>query len=650
MRTLRFTTTTWTVITIVICSVILSMTLAFQHSRLLVEQGVHIQGLPLVGNNDGYYYLDQAYKLAEQHIGIEGVINDIRQSMLLPYFLAAVAGLDKMRLQSIAAYLGPILSLSMLLAVLPWGIKISSPFVMVTSTFLALFAPYWITRTHVGFLDTDSLVPGLCLFALFCVFQFSTKKVKRWCWITLYVVILFFLWFWWRPGALLSAGFIFCYLVYPTQNRVDISLKLLIIFSFIVITGLMVFGIEPFSQYSAYIKDHVYLAFGGTTNSFLSSSIIELRGVSLWKLGQKTLGSRWLLIPAVYGTVCYCVRYRMKAIFLTFAWCFGIASMISQRFIPLFVPAAAFFAAYGSTVVCSWVSRQIALRFTLQTNKIEYLLKIACLPLLLGCVFVNAATYQPKTYFSRNDFVLAKKIRATFPPNTLIWTWWDYGYFFKYLTGMDVFFDGGSQTELTCFTAAYPLVQNDMDVAASWMKYFAVSSPNQLNTSNKKEQWSTFLTTFTQNIVVTADKSNRPVALCLPARVYTTSGYLYSFAHIFDSKIPPIVNHLELYSKKGFRYESSTSSVEVPEEIIIKGYDSFGGVLDATNKIPEQIDFTSIPDPYLVFSNSSNFLAVTDRVLVESVLFRLLGLFDNNIKYFSPIFFDYRFGGIWRVN
>ncbi|WP_031482057.1 hypothetical protein [Maridesulfovibrio frigidus] len=609
-----------------------------------------MQGVPLVGNNDGYYYLDQAYTLAEQHIGIEGVINDSRQSMLLPYFLAAVAGLDKMRLQSIAAYLGPILSLSMLLAVLPWGIKIRSPFVMGASAFLALFAPYWVTRTHVGFLDTDSLVPGLCLFALFCVFQFSTKEVKRWYWISLYVVILFFLWFWWRPGALLSAGFIICYLVYPTGNRLDISLKIFLLCGFIVAVGLMIFGVKPFSQYAEYIKDHVYLAFGGSANFLLSSSIIELRGVVLWELGQKSLGSGWLLIPAVCGTICYCVRYRTKAIFLTFAWCFGLASMISQRFIPLFVPVAAFFTAYCSIVVCSWVSSQIALRFALQTNKIEYLLKVACLPLLLGCVFVNAATYQPKTYFSRNDFVLAKKIRATFPPNTLIWTWWDYGYFFKYLTGMDAIFDGGSQTELTCFTVAYPLIQKDMAVAASWMKYFAVSSHNQLDTNMKNEQWSVFLTDFTQKKMGTAEISNRPVALCLPARVYTTSGYLYSFAHVFESKTTPIVNHLDLYSKNGFRYDSSTSSVEVPEEIIIKGYNSFGGVLDTTNKIPEQIDFTSIPDPYLVFSDSSNFLAVTDRVLVESVLFRLLGLFNGDIRYFSPIFFDYRFGGIWLVN
>ncbi len=99
---------------------------------------------------------------------------------------------------------------------------------------------------------------------------------------------------------------------------------------------------------------------------------------------------------------------------------------------------------------------------------------------------------------------------------------------------------------------------------------------------------------------------------------------------------------MDLYSKKGFIYEPRSSSVVVPEEIVSNGYDSFGVVLDATNKLPKQLDLESVSDPYLVFSDSSNFLAVTDRVLVESVLFRLLGLFDGDIRYFSPIFFDYR--------
>ncbi|WP_291329407.1 hypothetical protein [Desulfovibrio sp. UCD-KL4C] len=84
--------------------------------------------------------------------------------------------------------------------------------------------------------------------------------------------------------------------------------------------------------------------------------------------------------------------------------------------------------------------------------------------------------------------------------------------------------------------------------------------------------------------------------------------------------------------------------------MIAKGYDSFGGVLDVTNKTPGQIDFTTISDPYLVYSNNSNFLAVTDHLLIKSVFFRLLGLFNSDTKYFSSIYFDHQFGGIWLVN
>ncbi|WP_291329385.1 hypothetical protein [Desulfovibrio sp. UCD-KL4C] len=59
-----------------------------------------------------------------------------------------------------------------------------------------------------------------------------------------------------------------------------------------------------------------------------------------------------------------------------------------------------------------------------------------------------------------------------------------------------------------------------VDVAVSWIKYFAASSPDQF-TTNKKEQRPSFLTVFTQKIMSTAEASKRLVALCFPARVYT---------------------------------------------------------------------------------------------------------------------------------
>jgi len=624
--------------------------MAQYHSTLLVEQGMQSNGVPLVGNNDGYFYLDQAKALAHGDNGWSAFIHDPRQSMLLPYFLSVIASFDETSLQYVAAYIGPLLGLSMLLAVVPWGVEVKSPFVVCASALLAVFAPYWIARTHVGFLDTDSLMPGLCFWAMFSVFRLSVATVKRWFWAVSYVVSLLLLWFWWRPGAFLSFGFILCYLIYPCHKKRERTVKIVVGAGIIGFGAFILSGVSPFFKYSQYIIAHFKLAFGGVSGALVSDAIIELRGVTLEALGTKCLGNVWLLIGAVYGTVVYCVRFRWRALFLASTWVFGVAAIITQRFIPLFVPTVAFFSTYGVVVICDWASGKLCSCCSLSAIRARIVLLAVCSPLLLGGVAANVFTYQPKSYFTKNDLMLADKIKNSFPAETLLWTWWDYGYFFKYYSGLEVFFDGGSQTDTTCFIAAYPLVQSDMAVAATWMKYFAVSSSSLPDIGKKEGKETDYLTQLVNKITHAGKHVKRPVALCLPARVYTTSDYLYSFAHIFDASVPPLQNHLELFPKEGFMYDPNLNSVVVPEEIVADGYDSFGSVLDVTGKDPSQYDFARIFDPYLVYSDQTDFLAVTDRAMVGSVLFQLLGLFKDDKQYFEPVYFDYKAGGIWRVN
>lgn len=633
------------IVAVILLGLAMNGALAIHHTGLLVERGLHEGGVPYVGNNDGYYHLDNARTLAHEGKGLMDVFADSRQSMFLSYLLAGVAGTDTAARHQLAAYLGPLLGLSMLLAVLPWGFDCRSRFVALTAPLLALLAPYWVTRTHVGFLDTDSLVPGLCLFALFCVYRFVTGTGRRWTWIALYVLVLCALWLWWRQGAALSAGFLLILLVYPSKDRAGQMLKLAFGIVILCVVGLSAFGVEPLAGYAASAIIHVKLAFGGAGDSLLSSAISELGGMTVEELGRESLGSPWMLLPAVAGTILYCLHEERRAIFLVAGWAFGAAALIAQRFIPLFIPVAAFFAVYGVATVCSWGGQLLR---SWAADRGGVILSTLCVPLLFFGVIWNCLTYEPESYFSRSDYRLAETVRSTFPSETLLWTWWDYGYFFQYVTGMDTYFDGGSQTDVTCFVAAHPLMHSDMDRAADWMRHFSVSSWKQLDLTRRGTEWSGYIKSFEQDIAGRAE-TGLPVALVLPSRVYTTTGYLYVFAHVFDEVVPPVTNHLDLFPKAGFEYEPGGKSVVVPEVVLNKGYESFGAILDATGKSPAGLDLSVVPDPYLVFSDTTDFLAVTDRHLVETVLFRLLGLLAYDTKRFEPVDFDYRFGGVWRV-
>lgn len=635
------------VLVVILCALAVVGALAVHHTGFFVAQGLHDGGVPYVSNNDGYFHLLEARSLAEEGRGVANVFTDSRQSMLLPHILAVFAGNEASALQQLAAYIGPILGLTMLLGVLPWGIETRSGFVVFGATLLALLAPYWLVRTHVGSLDTDSLVPGLCLFGLYAVYRFATAVHHRSLWAGLYLLTTAFLWFWWRPGAYLSAGYVLLYLVYPSESRTDRYIKVVLGACLLSVAGLAASSVQPFAGITDYVIAHIKLAFGGATDSLLSSAISELKGVGIADLGRKSLGSPWLLLIAMAGTAFYCWRKRWQSLFLVAGWAFGVASLISQRFIPLFVPVGAFFAVYGVFEACNWLGK-FGPRLSLPTPKARAVLLSVFLPVLFWGVVSNSLSYKPKSYFSRSDFELAETVRTSFPPETIIWTWWDFGYFFQYHTGLATYFDGGSQTDATCFVAAHPLMQSNTDRAAAWMRHFSRPSGQDLDLSRKGNSWRGYLDEFEQKLVQ-QNVAGPPVALVLPARVYTTVGYLYSFAHIFDETIPAVVNHLDLFPKDGFSYSLGGHEVVVPEVVLAKGYDSFGAVLNATGKSPVGVDFAAIPDPYIVFSDKANFLAVTDRLVVDSVLFRLLGLFTYDKRHFEPVVFGYRSGGAWRV-
>lgn len=628
---------------VLLCGLAVTGGLAVRHSDQLAARGLHEHGVPFVGNNDGYYHLFQARALAKAGASPLDVFTDSRRSMLLPYLLSTVAE-DRDALHLVAAYAGPVLGLSMLLAVLPWAVESRSRFVMAAAPLLALIAPYWIGRTHTGFLDTDGLVPGACLFALFCLFRAVAGK-RRLAWAAGYLLTGVFLWYWWRPGAFLCAGFLACRLAYPHQTRTGRLFKWALVAVGAALVGLALAGVEPLAGAAGYAIKHFRLAFGHGGASMAAAAITELRGAGAAGLGEQALGTVWLLPLALLGTAVYAVRRRRDAVFLVSGWVFAVAGVFSQRFIPLFVPVGAFFAAYGLAACAQWIGGLARNR----AAPVRAIVLAACLPLLFWGAAVRCAAYEPESYFTRHDHALAETVRESFPEGTVIWTWWDFGYFFRYLTGMDTYFDGGSQTERTCFVAAYPLMQEDTAAAAAWMHHFAGSGPKGFTVAGRGAGWPSYLRGFTRRIVEEGSAGGA-VGLVLPARTYsTTTGYLYAFAHAFDETAPAVSNHLDLFPGTGFRFGPGDGTVTVPRAVLDKGYASFGGVIDATDAVPEEVDFSVIPDPYLVFSRKADFLAVTDRLLVRSVLFRLLGLFRYDTRRFEPVTFGYRSGGVWRV-
>ena len=626
--------------------VLLNFLLAEHHAGLLQAAGCRVDGVLAVTNNDGYYHLTHARMFADRGLPI---VELWTSSMLLSRLLAVLGGASIPALFAAATPLGPVLGLTMLLAVLPWAMDTKAPAVVFLAPLLALLSPYWIDRTHVGVVDTDALAPFLAYASLYCVMRFSSSP-HRLTWAAGYASLLVLQWLWWKPGAFLAAGFLGCYLLHWPRQRGDAAIKLTMLAAIICAATLALARVSPFADWYDYTAAHIMLAFGGAQKSLLSNAIMELHPLTLAQLGDKTLGSPWLLPVLLPGAILYARSFGWKSLFLLLpAAIFGIFALLSRRFIPFFAPAAALLVTYCAAEVC----RILATRpgATAVRHKIGRFATLTVFTVILfGGAVANALEYAPKSYFSKSDFALAQKIEQAFPPDTFLWTWWDYGYFYQFLTGMPVYFDGGSQTEASCFVSAYPLMQSDQRTAARWIRHFASHRNVALDLSRRGEEWPGYLSEYVTKNIQGTDDTPQSVALCLPARVYTTVGYLYAFAHVFDENPPAVANHLDIFDKGDFRYDQNEATVVVPQALIDKGYSGFGSVLDLTGKRPDQFDFTALPDPYLTYSEGTDFLAVTDRPLVRSVLFQLLGLYRHDPKYFEPVQpFRLHAGGLWRV-
>jgi len=628
-------------------AVVLTILFFMHHTRLLFAAGNVSSGVPLVGNNDGYFHLDQARAIVSGGKGLLSLFSEKKPSMLLAHILAAVAGSDRGALEHAASFAGPVMSLTMLLAVLPWAMEMRSRFIVLFSPIFAVLAPYWMVRTHIGMLDTDGLAPALVMGGLFCLYRVASSETHRWGWGLGYSCVLAFLWFWWRPGAYLELCFLGLLIVCPGRNRGHSVLRYVFAGCLLLIVGAALSGIKPFAYVLEYGLSHARLAFGGGTGALLSNAIRELHGLNFFDLGEKSLGAVWLLGPAVFGAGVYGYRQRSRSVFLLSGWLFCAASLLSERFLVLFIPVAALCCTYGVFIACQWLAGKLDGQVRTPSVRIASALLVVCLPGLFFGSVSKALEFKPRQYFSKEDVVLARVLRESFPKNTVIWTWWDYGYFFKYMTGMEVLFDGGSQTNASCFVGAYPLVQDDPELAAAWMKFYSVHSPESINQLMKGAKWDAYLKSL-EKVVREYTADGREVALCLPRHVFDSNGFLVAFASAFGMVPQPVSNHLDLFPKQGFFYDPQARVVDVPEVVVRKGYAGFGAVLDATGKTPRQYGFDVIADPYLIFSNKAPFLAVTDKVLVRSILFRLLGLFDVPGS-FETVTFDYRSGGVWRV-
>jgi len=429
------------------------------------------QGRPLLVGLDSYYYLRLTRDLLTGHYERR---DELRPEGLRPTpppllvcLTALLHRLTGLHPEWLAFFLPPVLGSFLVFPLFFWGRVLGGVWTGLLAALLGSTNYYWYVRTPLGRFDTDALLP---VFVWLLSYAFWAQVRGRWSGRRALVVVsltgFFYLWWWPMARAALPLALLWSYagtyflVSDPSarRRRLLAGLLPLVFLPLVWFPGLWPFGGRAFLED---LHRHLFLLLGLPQGPF-KVGISELQGVDLAFL-SRFLGHPVLLILALVGLGLVAWRAGASLFVLLFPLALAVCGLVARRFLIYLVP----FYALGLA----------ALVTTLATRGRCWKVLAGLLALLvvgLNARFTVEKTVSPK--LNRWHAELAATLSRT-PPETVVWCWWDYGYFVQYYARRQTVADGGSQGPYRVLMLSVPLAESRPRVAAAWMRYFAGRSP-----------------------------------------------------------------------------------------------------------------------------------------------------------------------------
>jgi len=643
---------------------------------------------PLLTNLDGFYYLRQAERIAQGRYLAEDPLRWLPGPQSPPALSCTLrafsAGLGFPDLQRAAMWLPAVLGGLLGLPLVLWGRRLSArhpiPGALAALAF-GMLSPAWIMAAGAGRLDTTPLPPVLLLLGGWFVLRLledeatpggMLRRAAPCLGIGLCVALLGW---WWPPGLALAALWLPAVgvLLLRGLGRRGRGLALL---AATLLAGLgagaaLVLRPEALGWLVAHLE---LLAKGGGAGE-VARGIAELRAPGALQLLRLTAGSVAAGIAALAGLGLLLWRTPRSALALAPLLAAGAVAFWAERF-----------GAFAAPVLALGLAT-LALA-PLELDALERLSRplraglavVLCAALLFPCARFGLG-YTPRPEVTRWMDALALELRdaarenrAGLGQDTLVWSWWDWGYYLQWRTGLRTLFDGGSQGAGTSFVAAWPLASADDAAAARWMRFFAAHGPGMYHWLGRRlDSQEEALELLEQAMLhpsrleaeARARRFSRldleaffhphaSVYLFLPVEFLGLSNHWLGLAGAAGAPPAGFVAHIDCFLKQGFALKQSD----------VRENRSFTGVLgpQALEKgLPPQLpgfdldegrlprDMAADAGPTLMLSEDSPLACVADGPGARSLAFRLLEPADPRPEGFAALTWRPGIGGVWQV-
>ena len=327
----------------------------------------------------------------------------------------------------------------------------------------------YLVRTSIGRIDTDQLNLGF-MYLIFGLAVFAGRSTTPlrclgWC-VAAGVTGNLFMWWYGKPELIAMAAIALLWLLSCLQQRM-----VTVIFgtvAFITISGISLFN--PLN--SNYLKDVLI------SNRFIFlntlETITEVQSVSFAQILINATGSVEMGTVCLIGLALFLIRHPVIAIAYGPLVAFGLLNfVIGNRAIFYSAPIMWFGAAFLITTMARFIAVNLSeFRYTPQRDQKTIILAAS---VAMVIAWVNSPTdYVPRPSFSKPVLEGLASLETTADPNnSVVATWWDYGYASIFFNGLPTLHDGGSQKTPTTHFVATAFLDADQASTIGNLKFLS---------------------------------------------------------------------------------------------------------------------------------------------------------------------------------
>lgn len=435
------------------------------------------EGEPILTTVDGYFYLSLARDLVENNYA---VVHEKRATPdhplrpspppMLSVLVAGLAKLLPVSLNWIAVMLPVFLGMLIALPVYFLGRHFGGTFMGLSSALITLVSPYYVDRSSLGWMDTDSLLVTFVMAAAYFFLKFAIDKgLTRYMSLALGLTTwLLTMWWWDQSPHVATALILFPLLVAvvffyrPSGSDLRIFLPVICAYSvFVLYWQGLEFPIEivrkaaPMFNYIGKIQEGIFPT--------VSVSVAEQARFPFEAFVQATSGNIVALGVAITGLVYLLVFNRRESLFLAVPVVLSVvAYFLANRFLIYTAPVLGLGAGFLASRL--WM---------LGPGNVVYMMAA---PIMVLALF--APGYYESLQALRLPLVNPvyikgmDRISQLTPENAVVWAWWDHGYPLVYWGRRATVADGSFHGSEMSVYNGLPLATSNFRLAANFMQFF----------------------------------------------------------------------------------------------------------------------------------------------------------------------------------